>query len=64
VNRGPTHWSFVEVDGAAPGAGPIGGSHTCRDCREPATVLHADRYLRERVGWGAAAEPKAERHGR
>lgn len=72
MNRGPTHWSFVELDGEASGAGPIGGAHTCRDCREPTAVLHADprssdprrtvcggcagHYLRERVGWAKAAE--------
>jgi hypothetical protein len=64
---GPTHFAIVERPGPAP-AGTIGtAGKTCRECREPAVILHADprnnqpervmcghcqgRINREIVGW-------------
>lgn len=43
---GEKHWKFVEADGPAREAGPVGGPNVCaerpRGCGQPAPVLHAD----------------------
>lgn len=79
---GALFYTVVEREQCRPdeAGGPIGGKHTCRDCREPAVVLHADprspdprrvicggcagRYLRERVGFASTAEPVERPRGR
>lgn len=64
----PTHWAFVEREGAARDAGEVGApAKHCARCGEPAPVLHAapgsivrsicgkceGAANRDRIGWGS-----------
>ena len=74
----PTHWAFVEREGAAPAVDVPGAVKRCRTCPAEVAILHAigddPRRLycgacqgaenRRIIGYAKAAEPEPEQPGK